>query len=68
MNFREIILRGWDMMSCYTCQVCKTNEFVDLTMDNKLEDKIRDVVDKSFAKVMYENMSTNVENLLSWFN
>jgi len=56
------------MMSCYTCQVCKTNEFVDLTMDNKLEDKIRDVVDKSFAKVMYENMSTNVENLLSWFN
>jgi len=33
-------------------------------MDDRLEDMIHDVGIQTFAKIVYENMTTNVENLL----
>jgi len=39
-------------------------EFIDLAMNEKLEDIIRDVGAKSFAKVVFENISNDVETLL----
>jgi len=39
--------------------MCRTEEFVDLAMDDRLEDMIRDVGAKSFVEVVYENMSND---------
>lgn len=44
--------------------VSKTHEFVVWTIDDKLENMIRDVRIQSFIEALYENISTNTEILL----
>jgi len=45
--------------------VCQNEKFVDSTIDNKLEDKIRGVGAESFAKVfVYKNLSIDAKTPL----
>ena len=41
----------------------RTEEFVDWTMNDKLENMIHDVGAESFVEVVFENISTNFTQL-----
>ena len=47
-----------------TPTVAETHEFVNPTMEDRLEDMIRDVGVQTFAKVVYENMTSDAETPL----
>jgi len=51
-------------IDCWETVITKTHEYVYSKMDDRLEDMIHDVGIQTFAKIVYENMTTNVENLL----
>jgi len=44
--------------------ITEEHRFVESTMEDRLEDMIRDVGVQTFAKAVYENMTTDVETPL----
>ena len=44
--------------------MCEVSESVDFPMDDRLEDMICDVREKSFAETIFENMSNDAETPL----
>ena len=54
----------WHGELVQTQTVAEAHQFVESIMEDRLEDMIRDVGVQTFAKVVYENITTDVETTL----